>query len=136
MTNKEYQRKLSKIKAKNRIIKMKRNLWKERLSIFPKISKPATSKIVLFSVILLNLQIIHFVEKAIMTYGDLSALYALIAIPATLVPTVWSFFSKSTKENTKGGIVYETAMAKFNSNTSAEQEECEQEEDLSDCSDE
>ena len=50
---------------------------------------------ILVAVLLLNLQIIYFVEKAIMTYGDLSALYALIAIPATLIPTVWAYFSKA-----------------------------------------
>lgn len=84
MTSREYELELKKIKAQNRQIEMKRNLKAAKVSRF-NIPKISTSKLILVAVLLLNLQIIYFVEKAIMTYGDLSALYALIAIPATLI---------------------------------------------------
>ena len=84
LTSREYELELKKIKAKNRQIEMKRNLKAAKVSRF-NIPKISTSKLILVAVLLLNLQIIYFVEKAIMTYGDLSALYALIAIPATLI---------------------------------------------------
>lgn len=80
MTSREYELELKKIKAQNRQIEMKRNLKAAKVKRF-NIPRVSTSKLILVAVLLLNLQIIHFVEKAIMTYGDLSALYALIAIP-------------------------------------------------------
>ena len=77
---------------------------------------------ILVAVLLLNLQIIHFVEKAIMTYGDLSALYALIAIPATLVPTVWAYYAKARAENCTGGITYDSAMEQLRQQNSSDNE--------------
>lgn len=109
MTSREYELELKKIKAQNRQIEMKRNLKAAKVKRF-NIPKISTSKLILVAVLLLNLQIIYFVEKAIMTYGDLSALYALIAIPATLIPTVWAYFSKAKAENCAGGITYDSAM--------------------------
>lgn len=43
-------------------------------------------------------------------YGDMSAMYALISVPVTLVPIVISFYNKSKAENTQFGITYEMAM--------------------------
>jgi len=65
---------------------------------------------------------IAFVEKAIMTYGDLSALYALIAIPATLVPTVWAYYAKARAENCTGGITYDSAMEQLRQSSSENDE--------------
>lgn len=112
MTKEQYLQKMKKIKRKNIQIQMKRNLRKEYLKRFslPKIKLPSTSKIVLMVVFLLNLQIICFVEKAIMTYGDLSALYALIGMPVTIIPIVLGYYSKAKAENTAGGIVYDSAI--------------------------
>ena len=121
LTSREYELELKKIKAKNRQIEMKRNLKAAKVSRcnIPKIS---TSKLILVAVLLLNLQIIYFVEKAIMTYGDLSALYALIAIPATLIPTVWAYFSKAKAENCAGGITYDSAMEQLRQSSSENDE--------------
>ena len=73
LTSREYELELKKIKAQNRQIEMKRNLKAAKVKRF-NIPRVSTSKLILVAVLLLNLQIIHFVEKAIMTYGDLSAL--------------------------------------------------------------
>lgn len=121
LTSREYELELKKIKAKNRQIEMKRNLKAVKVSRF-NIPKISTSKLILVAVLLLNLQIIYFVEKAIMTYGDLSALYALIAIPATLIPTVWAYFSKAKAENCAGGITYDSAMEQLRQSSSEDDE--------------
>lgn len=121
LTSREYELELKKIKAQNRQIKMKRNLKAAKVKRF-NIPKISTSKLILVAVLLLNLQIIYFVEKAIMTYGDLSALYALIAIPATLIPTVWAYFSKAKAENCAGGITYDSAMEQLRQSSSKNDE--------------
>lgn len=121
LTSREYELELKKIKAKNRQIEMKQNLKAAKVSRF-NIPKISTSKLILVAVLLLNLQIIYFVEKAIMTYGDLSALYALIAIPATLIPTVWAYFSKAKAENCAGGITYDSAMEQLRQSSSENDE--------------
>jgi hypothetical protein len=121
LTKQEYELELKKIKEKNQQIKMKQNLKAAKVSRF-NIPKISTSKLILVAVLLLNLQIIYFVEKAIMTYGDLSALYALIAIPATLIPTVWAYFSKAKAENCAGGITYDSAMEQLRQSSSENDE--------------
>lgn len=121
LTKQEYELELKKIKEKNQQIKMKQNLKAAKVSRF-NIPKISTSKLILIAVLLLNLQIIYFVEKAIMTYGDLSALYALIAIPATLIPTVWAYFSKAKAENCAGGITYDSAMEQLRQSSSENDE--------------
>ena len=121
LTKQEYELELKKIKEKNQQIKMKQNLKAAKVSRF-NIPKISTSKLILVAVLLLNLQIIYFVEKAIMTYGDLSALYALIAIPATLIPTVWAYFSKAKAENCAGGITYDSAMEQLRQSSSKNDE--------------
>jgi hypothetical protein len=121
LTKQEYELELKKIKEKNQQIKMKQNLKAAKVSRF-NIPKISTSKLILVAVLLLNLQIIYFVEKVIMTYGDLSALYALIAIPATLIPTVWAYFSKAKAENCAGGITYDSAMEQLRQSSSENDE--------------
>lgn len=121
LTKQEYELELKKIKEKNQQIKMKQNLKAAKVSRF-NIPKISTSKLILIAVLLLNLQIIYFVEKAIMTYGDLSALYALIAIPTTLIPTVWAYFSKAKAENCAGGITYDSAMEQLRQSSSENDE--------------
>ena len=121
LTKQEYELELKKIKEKNQQIKMKQNLKAAKVSRF-NIPKISTSKLILVAVLLLNLQIIYFVEKSIMTYGDLSALYSLIAIPATLIPTLWAYFSKAKAENCAGGITYDSAMEQLRQSSSENDE--------------
>ena len=64
--------------------------------------------------IILCVEIIIFAEYAMLSMENMSAMYALIGIPVALTPTIWGYYSKSKAENTKGGITYETAMAKMN----------------------
>lgn len=82
------------------------------------ISPPSTSKMVLWGVIFLCLEIVVFCEWAMVYTCDLSAMYVLVGIPAALAPTIMSYMYKSHKENTAGGIVYDTAMAQLESDDS------------------
>ena len=72
--------------------------------------KWSTSKIVLLVVFILCIEIVIFCEVMMNKYGDLSAMYALIGVPATLIPTVCAYMIKSKAENTQGGITYDMAM--------------------------
>lgn len=67
------------------------------------------------------LEIIVFCQYAMLEFGDTSALYALIGIPAVLVPTIWGYYSKSKAENTAGGITYDMAMLEVNQNLGYEE---------------
>lgn len=74
---------------------------------------PSTSKVVLFSLIVLCIEIVLFCEWAMITLNDASSLYVLIGIPAALSPVIWGYYSKSKAENTNGGIVFEAAMERL-----------------------
>ena len=112
LSKKEYEKKLTRIRADNVSISRKRKLRAERFKMFPKIKKPSTSKVLLWAVVLLCVEIIVFCEIAFVMTLDTSFLYALIGVPTTLVPTICSYYNKSKCENMAGGIVFETAMQK------------------------
>jgi len=70
----------------------------------------STSKLLLWGVIFLCLEIVIYCEFIMYSLKDTSALYVLIGIPAALIPVILGYFYKSKNENTEGGIVYETVM--------------------------
>lgn len=72
--------------------------------------KWSTSKIVLLVVFILCIEIVIFCEVMMNKYGDLSAMYALIGVPVSLVPICLGYFNKSKAQNTVGGITYDMAM--------------------------
>lgn len=78
--------------------------------------KLTTSKLLLLAVFLMSVEIIIFCEFMMAKFGDFSAMYALIGVPATLVPTIISYYMKSRAENTVGGITYDTAMLEYGQN--------------------
>lgn len=116
MTDRKYKQKLKQIELQNQSYKLKQSLKAAKLK---KARLPSTSKIVLFSMILLCAQIIIFAEFAMIFIRDMSAMYALIGIPVALSPTIWGYYSKSKAENTKGGITYETTMANINNSNNS-----------------
>ena len=109
LTNREYELELKKIKAQNRQIEMKRNLKAAKVKRF-NLKKPNTSKLIVFVVFAICLQILWFSEHMISLTGDTSYMYALIGIPAALIPTILGYYAKASKENQVGGITYDTAM--------------------------
>ena len=110
ISEKKFQKRMQEIQRDNLSKERKRKLREEKLKYFPKFKFPSTSKLILLAVILLCLEIVFFCQYVMIELGDTSAMYVLIGIPVTLVPTIWAYYSKSKAENTVGGIVFETAM--------------------------
>ena len=113
MTNQEYEDKLKKIKEKNQQIEMKQKLKAAKVKRF-NWKKPNTSKLIVFVVFAISLQILWFSEHMISLTGDTSYMYALIGIPAALIPTILGYYAKASRENQIGGITYDSAMAELN----------------------
>ena len=109
LTSREYELELKKIKAQNRQIEMKRNLKAAKVKRF-NLKKPNTSKLIVFVVFAICLQILWFSEHMISLTGDTSYMYALIGIPAALIPTILGYYAKVSKENQVGGIFYVTLI--------------------------
>lgn len=91
----------------------------------------AASKIFMIVMFLLSLQIIIYSEWLMYRFGDTSALYTLIGIPAALTAALWSYNMKSKAENTKDGLIYEKAMMEMQNEFAVEPkcEEGDEEED-------
>lgn len=110
MTKSQFDLRLAKLQKRNASIEYKRKLRAERWKYFPKFVKPTTSKIVLIVSALFCAEIIIFCEYMIVKTGDTGALYAMVGAVASLASVVLGYFVKSTRQNTVGGITYETAM--------------------------
>lgn len=123
LTDQEYKLELNKIKEQNKQIEMKQKLKAAKIKRF-NLKKPNTSKLIVFVVFAICLQILWFSEHMISLTGDTSYMYALIGIPAALIPTVISYFNKSKVENTsETGYVYEARMAELNNQQDTSDEE-------------
>lgn len=114
MTKSQFDSKLAKAKRRNENLEYRRQLREERMKYWPKFVKPATSKIMLGVSSLLCLETLIFCQYMIIVTGDTNALYAMVGALFTFMGSLISYFIKSTKENTRSGIVFETAMAQLN----------------------
>lgn len=113
MTKQRYEEELYKIRLENLEKKRKQKLKSEKKKYKKKLTLPSTSKLILIGAVLLCLQIILFCEYLMWKTSDLTAMYVLIGIAASLVSVILSYYNKARHENTAGGIVYETAMEKL-----------------------
>lgn len=111
MTKSQYDSKLAKVQKRNETIERRKKLREERMKYWPKFILPSTSKIVLFISGIICVDVLSFCKHMIESTGDTNALYAMVTALFTFMGIVLGYFIKSTKENTKSGIVYETAMA-------------------------
>ena len=100
LTEKEFEKEMTQIKQKKRQYEMKKELREAKRRF--KFKKPRTSKMVLWTVIALCIQILWFTEHMATTTGDTSFMYALVAIPASLIPTVLSYMKNSRVEHQMG----------------------------------
>ena len=115
---------LKKIQNRNLSKERKAALKAEKRKYARKFQLPSTSKLVLLVVFLLCIEIIVFCQYAMIVLGDTSAMYVLIGVPTTLVPTVLAYYWKSKAENSKDGITYDMAMLdKMSENTSISTDE-------------
>ena len=110
LSKEKYEQQLTKAQANNESYERKQLLKAEKDKYKNK-KLPSTSKLLLWVVVILCLEIIIFSEYAMIRLQDMSALYTLIGVPVTLIPTVLGYYYKSLKENTSGGIVYLNAQA-------------------------
>lgn len=115
-----YNKRLSRIKKRNAYLKQKNKLISERNKYT--IKPPSTSKLILWMVVLICVEIVFFSEFAMLHTGDTSALYALIGVPATLIPTVLGYYYKAAKENCKDGLVYMAKQAELGQNVNVQNE--------------
>lgn len=111
MTKSQFDSKLAKAKRRNENIEYRRMLREERMKYWPKFVKPSTSKIVLGVSAFLCLETLIFCQYMIIMSGDTNALYAMVGALFTFMGTVISYYVKSTRENIRNGITFETAMA-------------------------
>lgn len=116
MSEREFNSRLKQIQAENiqkarlQKLKQERDKFKTKLNI----TLPSTSKLILLVVSLLCLEIVIFCEWVMVSLQDTSAMYVLIGIPASLIPIVLGYYSKSKAENTIGGIKYDSVMSEKN----------------------
>lgn len=127
MTKQKYEEELYEIRLDNLDRKRKQKLKSEKRKYRRKIALPSTSKLILIGAVLLCLQIILFCEYLMWKTSDLTAMYVLIGIAASLVSVILSYYNKARHENTAGGIVYETAMEKLRSIANAESDQTDDE---------
>lgn len=113
MTDSQYNSKLAKLQKRNESIERRRKLREERIKYWPKFVLPSTSKIVLGISALLCLETLIFCQYMIVSTGDTNALYAMVGALFTFMGTVISYYVKSTRENVRNGITFETAMAQM-----------------------
>ena len=113
MTKNKFDARLAKAKRRNESIEYRRRLREEQTKYWPKFTMPSTSKIVLIVSAILCVEILFFCQYMIILTGDTNALYAMVGTIATIATIVLGYFVKSTRENTKNGITYETAMAEI-----------------------
>lgn len=111
MTKSQFDSKLAKAKRRNESIEYRRRLREERMKYWPKFVLPSTSKIVLIVAAVFCVEILFFCQYMILMTGDTNALYAMVGTIATLASVILGYFVKSTKENVKNGIKFETTMA-------------------------
>lgn len=113
MTKNQYDSKLAKLQKRNESIERRRRLREERMKYWPKFVLPSTSKIVLGISALLCLETLVFCQYMIVSTGDTNALYAMVGALFTFMGTVISYYVKSTRENVRNGITFETAMVQM-----------------------
>ena len=122
MTKNQYDSKLAKLQKRNEGIERRRKLREERMKYWPKFILPSTSKIVLIVAALLCVEILVFCQWMIVKTGDTNSLYAMVGVVVSLASIVLGYFMKSTKENTVGGITYDSAMASLNQKEASSEE--------------
>lgn len=114
LTEREFNSRMKKLQMlniqKERLQRLKAEENKHR----KKIKFPSTSKLILFAVFIMCIEILIFSQYAMIKLQDTSAMYVLIGVPVSIIPIVIGYYSKSAKENTVGGITYETALHELN----------------------
>ena len=111
MSEREFNKKLKEIQKENESIRRINKLEQERSRLRKtKKKKLTTSKLALLIMFFIVFEIVIFTELLMYKTQDLSALYVLIGIPATMILPLWRYYAKSQVQNAQGGITYAMAM--------------------------
>lgn len=121
LSEEEFNKRLEKIQKQNEGKERKLKLKEERKKYGFKFKLPSTSKLILLTVFALCIELLVYCEYAMLVLNDASAMYVLIGIPATLIPTIISYYSKAKAENTKDGLIYDKAMFELNQDSNLEE---------------
>lgn len=110
MTEKQFNRRLNHIRKKQKEYEQKIQLEAEEKKCKPEKSKLSmTKKITVYLFIVLNILLIYS-GVAMWHFADLSYLGALITDVIGQIIVFITYSAKAVKENTVGGITYDTAM--------------------------
>lgn len=113
ITEKEFEQKLKQLQQHNLSKERELKLLEEKNKYRKDFKLPSTSKLMaVYLFIILNVVLI-FAMRAMWHFADLSFLGVLITDVAGQVIVYMIYALKSKAENTSGGIVYETALAKM-----------------------
>ena len=110
MSEREFNQKLRQIQKENESIRRMNKLEEERSRLRKPKKKMTTSKLALLIMFLIVFEIVVFTELLMYMTRDLSALYVLIGIPATMILPLWRYYAKAQVQNAQGGITFEMAM--------------------------
>lgn len=121
-TSREYERRLEQLDRIENRLSLKRQVEEreKELGLRRSFKKPAWCKVIMVAMVIICLEIIIYTEVVMWTRGDLSALYALVGVAASLAAAIWAYCEKSKAENTKGGIVYDAALKQNDGGNDAE----------------
>ena len=115
LNEKEYAYELKKIQIENLYKKRNQRLKEEKKRYGKKIELPSTSKLMaVYLFIILNVVLIYAMITMYL-FRDLSYLGVLITDIASQIITYLIYLRKATKENIVGGITYDMAMKKYDS---------------------
>lgn len=95
MSEDEFKEKLREIERENETLMRIEKLEKERSRFQKQKKKITASKLALMVMFVIVFEIVIFTEYLMYTTQDLSALYVLIGIPATMILPLWRFYAKS-----------------------------------------
>lgn len=113
MTEKQFNKKLSRIRQKQKEYELKVKLKKEKEKCRPaKVKLTTTKKITIYLFVVLNILLVYSIV-AMWYFADLSYLGTLITDVIGQVIVFITYAAKSTKENTVGGITYDSAMRNY-----------------------
>lgn len=113
MSDAKFQAQMRKEKERNASRERKRQLREERMKYFPRFKKPPTSKLALWAGFLLMLEIIIFCQYLAITTNDTTPLVGVVGGIGGWMSMFFSYNKKSTTENSRDGIIFETAMAQI-----------------------
>lgn len=113
ITKSKFDAELAKINRRNESIKYNRQLREERRKYWPKFKMPPTSKIALWAGFLLMLEIVFFCQYMAIKFHDSTPLIATVGAIGGWMTMFNSYNKKSTIENSRDGIIFETAMAQL-----------------------